>query len=533
MTAIRPRAAWMTGLLASAVAASLLTSAPAHAIAGDETADGAYAFTAKLDIDGRRYCSAALVEQEWLISAASCFTDDLAKDRYVPEGAPRLKTTATIGRTDITGKGGSVVDVVELVPHKDRDLVMARLARPVTDVKPVRFSPDRLMAGETVRVTGYGRTKDEWVPDRLHDAEFKIDSLANGTMSLSPKSSGTAVCAGDTGGPAFKDVGGFYELVGIHSTSGQAGCFGSEESETRRTATEVRVDDIKGWVRAVTARTVLSRHNWKDAVHTASGNFTRDYRRGNGPRKDLFVVWADGSASVFQGADPADDSHPFSAEYSVAPKGSYWKNAEAVTGTRVTDATSSGTSSDGLTVRWNTGKLSTFTHLDEYGLFEEKTLVYRDSWKNARSIAAGRHSSNGLRDDLAVLWADGSWSTYTDTGVNGVSKETQMTGATEAMIDAQLASGPFTGKDTDDLIVRWKNGMTDLLPGFRANGDFEGDDVSLRTDGSAWKYAQILTAGSFGGGGGEDLLIRWADGNLSYYADVDASGTHKEIQLVG
>ncbi|MCF3104385.1 S1 family peptidase [Streptomyces roseoverticillatus] len=531
MTAIRPRAAWMTGLLASAVAASLLTGTPAHAIAGDETADGAYAFTAKLDIDGRRYCSAALVEQEWLISAASCFTDDLSKDRYVPAGAPRWKTTATIGRTDITGKGGSVVDVVELVPHKDRDLVMARLAQPVTNVKPVRFSPDRLMAGESVRVTGYGRTKDEWVPDRMHDAEFKIDSLGNGTMNLAPTSSGAAVCAGDMGGPAFKDVGGFYELVGIHSRSGQGGCFGSDESETRRTATETRVDDIKGWVQATTARTVLSRHDWKNAVHSVSGDFTRDYRRGTAPRKDLFVVWADGSASIFQGSDPTDDSHPFSAEYLVAPKGSYWKDAEAVTGTRVTDDISSGTHTDGLTVRWKSGKLSTFTHVDEHGFFEEKTLAYSNSWKNARLITAGRHTANDLRDDLVVLWADGSTSMYSDTGVNGVAKETQLTGANPAWTQAaQLTSGGFGGK-TDDLVIRWNNGSADLFPGVDADGFHS--KVNLRPEGSAWKYAQVLTAGTFGGGSSGDLLIRWADGNLSYYADVDASGTHQEIQLVG
>ncbi|QLE71810.1 trypsin-like serine protease [Streptomyces rectiverticillatus] len=530
MPSVRPRAAWMAGILTSAVAASVLTGAPAHAVVGEPAPDW-YGAVAKLDIDGRRSCSATLVERQWLVTAASCFADDPAKSFKIPAGAPKRKTTATVGRTDLTREdSGTVVDVVELVPREDRDLVMARLARPVDGVRPVRISGDKLLESETVRALGYGRTKDEWVPDKLHIAEFKVDSVAGGTVRLSGKSAGAAVCQGDTGGPA---LGLAYDLKAVHSTSGQAGCFGEDESETRRTASEARVDDIAGWIRATASRDVVSQANWKNAVHVVAGNFTRRHSLVDTDRKDLFVVWADGSASIFERNDHQDEKRPFLTEHKVAPKDSYWKNAEAVTGTRITDSASGGSSADGLTVRWSTGKLSTYTHVDEYGFFEEKTLAYRASWKNARSIVAGRHSSNGLRDDLAVLWADGSWSTYTDTGVNGVSKETQITGAEPAMVGAQLASGPFTGKDRDDLIVRWKNGMTDLLPGFQASGLFEGDDISLRPEGSAWKYTQILTAGSFGGGSGEDLLVRWADGNLSYYADVDASGTHKEIQLVG
>ncbi|MFI1967871.1 S1 family peptidase [Streptomyces cinnamoneus] len=530
MTAIRPRAAWMTGLLASAVTASVLAGAPAHAIAGQPVAEGKYSSVARLDIDGRRSCSATLVERQWLITAASCFADDPAKGYRINSGAPQRKTTATIGRTDLTREDkGTVVDVVELVPREDRDLVMARLAQPVDGIKTVALPDHAPMAGETVQALGYGRTKDEWVPDRLNVADFKVDSVSGGTVRISGTSPDAAVCQGDTGGPTLDAA---WHLMGVHSTSGQAGCFGADESETRHTASEARVDDIVDWIQGVASRDVLARPNWKDAVHVVAGDFTRRHSLVDTGRKDLFVVWADGSASIFERSYHKDAKRPFATEHKVAPKGSYWKNAEAITGTRVTDSPSSGSASDGLTVRWNTGKLSTYTHADEYGFFEEKTLASSNSWKNARSIAAGRHSANGLRDDLSVLWADGSWSTYTDTGVNGVSKETQITGKTEALIGGQLAAGSFTGKDRDDLVVRWPNGAADALGGFEVNGDY-GQEVNLRPQGSAWKYAQILTAGSFGGGYGEDLLVRWADGNVSYYADVDASGTHDEVQLTG
>ncbi|ARZ70424.1 esterase [Streptomyces albireticuli] len=531
MSAIRPRAAWMTGILASAVAASLLTGVPAHAVVGEEAADGAYAFTAQLDIDeGARGCSAALVEQEWLVTAASCFADDPAKSFKISAGTPKRKTTATIGRTDLSGKGGGVVDVVELVPREDRDLVMARLARPVTGVKPAHLNFDTILPGEHLRVAGYGRTKDEWVPDRLHSAGFDVESAKGGTVRLKGRSADAAACQGDTGGPVFKDLSGHYELVGITSTSGQAGCFGTDGSETRRGVQAARVDDIAGWIQATASRGVLSRADWKNAVHVVSGNFTRGIKHSD--RSDVFVVWADGSASIFRGADHTDDKYPFMAEYKVAAKGSYWKDAAAVTGTRVTDAASSGSATDGLTVRWKSGKLSTFTHVDTYGFFEEKTLAYSGSWKNARLITAGRHTANKLRDDLVVLWADGSTSMYSDTGVNGVAKETQLTKADKAWTEAaQISSAEFTGGGTADLVVSWKSGKAELFAGLDTDG-FHGSTV-LRKAGSAWRYATTLTPGVFGGRYPGDLLVRWADGNLSYYSDVDTSGTHAEVQLVG
>ncbi|MEW2029900.1 S1 family peptidase [Streptomyces roseifaciens] len=526
MSAIRPRAAWMTGLLGSAVAASLLTAVPAHAVVGEPGPDWTHTFTTKLDInEGMRSCSASLVQQEWLITAASCFADDPAKDFKIATGAPKWKTTATIGRTDLSREDtGTVVDVVELVPRDDRDLVMARLAKPVTNVDSVTEIMDSApQSGDSLKVTGYGRTKDEWVPDRRHLAKFKVGSVGATTLRLDPESPDAAICQGDAGGPVFDSLSTFTFLYAINSNSGQSGCFGTDESETRRTASAVRVDDIAGWVKAVASRNVLSGVNWKDAIHVVPGRFTAT---GKGS-SDLFVTWADGSASIFESSGQYDPKRPFLKEHKVAPKGSYWKNAEAVTSTKVTDSGRY----DGLTVRWNTGKLSTYGEVNQWSFLDEKTLAYSDSWKNARSLASGRHTGKDKRNDLVVLWADGSTSMYADTDVNGVSKETQLTKADKTWEDARITSGQFTGKGTDDLVIRWKNGKADLFPGLEASG-FHGN-INLRPEGSAWKYAQPLVAGSFGSGEKTDLLARWSNGNLSYYADVDASGTHKEIQLVG
>ncbi|GAA2722454.1 MULTISPECIES: FG-GAP-like repeat-containing protein [Streptomyces] len=256
MTSRRPRTAWATGLLATAAAAGLLTAPSAHAVAGDPVKDS-FAFSAKLDIaatptTASRSCSAALVANQWLITAASCFADSPNAGFAIPAGKPAAPTTATIGRADLTRETGAVVDVVELVPRADRDLVLAKLAKPVTGIAPVAVTTNAPLAGEELRVTGYGRTKDEWVPDRLHTATFSVGTLNGTTVGLAGKSAGAAVCQGDTGGPAFREVGGRAELVAVNSRSWRGGCFGTDEKETRTGALDTRVDDLAGWVREVT-----------------------------------------------------------------------------------------------------------------------------------------------------------------------------------------------------------------------------------------------------------------------------------------
>ncbi|GAA0374159.1 S1 family peptidase [Streptomyces blastmyceticus] len=524
MPAIRPRAAWGTVATATAVAAGLLTAAPANAVVGEKVKDGSYVFTAKLDIGGERSCSATLVEKQWLVTAASCFAD--TPGSKVAPGAPKLKTTATIGRTDLTrGDQGVVTDVVELVPRDDRDVVMARLGKQVDGVTPVELTFNAPLQGEGLRVTGYGRTKGEWVPDRLQQAAFTTGSVKGTTFALTGKNPDATTCKGDQGSPAFREVGGHSELVGINSASWQGGCLGVDEAETRKGVVSTRTDDIAGWIQAVSSRDLLSRVDWKNAAHMASGYFT-----GNSAvakrRMDLFVAWKDGSASIFQGADHNDPKPAFSTEYKVAPAGSYWKDARAVTAGNFT-----GSGSDGITVRWANGKLSTYNHVDQNGFYDEKTLGAVGSyWKGARLITVGRYTDNPLRDDMFVLWDDGSTTLYSDLGTNGIGKQAQLDkGWTEA---AQMSSGEFGGGKTGDLLIRWNDGSATVFSALDPSG-YHGR-TSIRSLNSPWKNAQNITVGAFSGNGNNrsDLLIRWAAGPLSYYPGVDAAGTHGEVQLV-
>ncbi|WP_187645411.1 trypsin-like serine protease, partial [Streptomyces sp. TRM49041] len=270
MTDRKPRTVRGVALLAAVAAAGAFTmTSPAQALVGDTVADGADAFTAYVNVGGERACSGVLVDPQWILTAGSCFSDDPLRAYPVPAGAPRLPTKVVVGRTDLTGTAGTETTVAEIVPRADRDVVMARLAQPVTGVEPVTLASAAPVQGETLRVLGYGRTKTMWVPDRLHTGAFTVKEAPTGS-TVSVAGAGGSICMGDAGGPALRERDGKVELVALNSASWQGGCFGTDETETRTDAVEARVDDLGAWVQQVRALPQESQ--------VASGDFDGDGR---------------------------------------------------------------------------------------------------------------------------------------------------------------------------------------------------------------------------------------------------------------
>ncbi|MGN9814474.1 trypsin-like serine protease [Streptomyces sp. SD11] len=242
----RSRTALTCALLATSVATGLLIAPAAHAVNGDESALDAYNFTTRLDIgDGARRCSGALVDPYWVLTAASCFADDPDQSFQIRAGKPSQATTAVVGRVDTTSTSGQSRAVVELVPRTDRDLVLARLDRPVTGIAPVPVGSAMPTTGETLTSAGFGRTDTEWAPLRMHHGQFSVDSVGISSVNITGKN-GNALCAGDTGGPLFRVSGSTTELIAVNSRSWQGGCLGS--TETRTGAVETRLDDISDWI---------------------------------------------------------------------------------------------------------------------------------------------------------------------------------------------------------------------------------------------------------------------------------------------
>ncbi|MFJ8473644.1 RICIN domain-containing protein [Kitasatospora sp. NPDC094011] len=219
--------------------------------------DPATAFTAKLNIgDGKRACTGTLVDRNWLLTAASCFTDTPNDLSTVTVGAPKDKTVATIGRTDLANTGtGVVADVVELVPRQDRDLVMARLAVPVGGITPAALTTATPATGQTLRIPGYGRTATEWVPRSLRTTTHTTAAVSATTFDTVPSAGQAPLCQGDAGAPLLRDNGGRTELAAVATRSWQGGCLDTPATETRTGATATRADDLASWIQQVRWRT--------------------------------------------------------------------------------------------------------------------------------------------------------------------------------------------------------------------------------------------------------------------------------------
>ncbi|MFB7129522.1 trypsin-like serine protease [Kitasatospora sp. NPDC056273] len=238
-------------LVAAAAAGTLSAVSPAGAVVGPEAADNTYTSTARLTIgDNLRACTGALVDRSWVLTAASCFSDDPAQPQALAAGKPKWKTTVTLGAKS--------AEVAELVPRADRDLVMARLTTPVDGIAPLAVATAAPTAGQSLRVAGFGRTKDEWVPNKLHTGAFTVDTVS-ATSIATTGTGGAAICKGDTGAPAIREVNGKAELVAVASRSWQGGCLGTPATETRTGAFSSRVDDLAGWVNQVRVSRPASR----------------------------------------------------------------------------------------------------------------------------------------------------------------------------------------------------------------------------------------------------------------------------------
>ncbi|MEU9077016.1 trypsin-like serine protease [Kitasatospora sp. NPDC048538] len=184
-----------------------------------------------------RSCTATLVDRYWALTAAGCFAGDPG---VLTSGAPAVSSSVTIG--------GKSVAISQLVPRTDRDLVMARLATPVTGIAPTVIATSAPVAGESLRVPGYGRTATDWLPTTVHTTTHTIGAVAATSVDSAPVAGAAAICSGDAGAPLLRDRNGVTEIAGVASRSWQGGCLGAPATETRTGATSTRVDDVAGWI---------------------------------------------------------------------------------------------------------------------------------------------------------------------------------------------------------------------------------------------------------------------------------------------
>ncbi|MFF3541405.1 trypsin-like serine peptidase [Streptomyces platensis] len=158
------------------------------------------------------------------------------------------------------------------------------------------------------------------------------------------------------------------------------------------------------------------------------------------------------------------------------------------------------------------------------------------TWTHARVMTTGRFHTASVRNnvsDLIVRWSDGELSLYPGNGAYGFGKDIQLVKDKAWQQAAVITAGDFTGDANYDLLVRWTDGRLTLYKDVNESTKLT-HKVELKGPNDTWTHASTLAAGRFGGGNtrSDDLLVTWTDGEVTLYSNVDAEGLHAEKQLV-
>ncbi|GGQ27810.1 trypsin-like serine protease [Streptomyces roseolilacinus] len=495
----RRYSAWLGSFTAIAVITPVaLGGTSVHAVSGTTVTGDTYAFTAKIQIgegDAVRACSGALVDSQWVLTAASCFTGG---EGTLAPGSPALKAVATIGRQDLTTTAGHVTEIPQLVPHPGRDLVMARLATPTSAISPVPLSTTPPAAGDILGAAGYGRTQSEWIPRKLHTATFSAEAVSSTTISITGRTSSDAICKGDTGGPLLRPKDSAFEIVGINVRSWQGGCLG--ETETRTGALSTRVDDVAPWIQQLRLAPLVQQVS--DVMTVADFN--------SDGRQDIATVLTDGSLHAFYGR--ADGALQYGREL--------WHDKGWGRVTKIVGGDFNGDGKADIAAISPLGALLLYPGTGhDTKLGAARSMWSDNTWDSSRPMDRYKVDGTG-RDGIIVQAADGSLLGYPSQASGALTGGRVTLWPDKTWNKRLIAAGDMNGDIYDDVIAVAQDGKLHLYPG---NAERKLGAARLLWHDTSWSGMKTVLAGDVNGDRKGDLLGRVNAGGLYWYAG-DASG---------
>ncbi|MEV7522518.1 trypsin-like serine protease [Streptomyces sp. NPDC091371] len=225
----------------------LLAAPPAQAIATNPNNVGGGAAAVKIDIaDGQRACTGALVLEDLVITAASCFTE--RPGAPLLRGTPAMPVKAWAGTNDLATAQARTIVHLEPAPG-GRDLVLARLNAPVTGASTLYAGAGKPAFEDVRTVTGWGRTATEAAPTRSRYTGLMLKSIGATDMTARVNGVGDSLCDGDKGAALTWSEPGHTHLAGIVSGFGQAGCLGGPSTGSTDVVV-TRTDNAAPWIRS-------------------------------------------------------------------------------------------------------------------------------------------------------------------------------------------------------------------------------------------------------------------------------------------
>jgi uncharacterized protein (TIGR03382 family) len=173
--------------------------------------------------NGNQFCTGVLVDKDWVLTAASCFTDTSA-------------TQARIGDANLTDgtTAGLTITIAEIDKHPQfstndtvwrHDVALVKLAQSVTDRTPTPINRTAMAVGTSFTQAGFGSNNNNGggggvlrslATTNVDCAGAGDSGITNANLLCFNAADGTGSCYGDGGAPAF--VGGGVAGVGSGGT---------------------------------------------------------------------------------------------------------------------------------------------------------------------------------------------------------------------------------------------------------------------------------------------------------------------------